>query len=116
MSKIIVKNVVKTENYAGKLHSKSIIIDDKYLVIGSMNFSLSGENKNDENVIILENPELAKEYRIFFEYLWKKIPDKWLKMTARAESPDSAGSCSDGIDNDFDGNIDLKDEGCKVKK
>lgn len=107
---------VKTENYAGKLHSKSIIIDDKYLVIGSMNFSLSGENKNDENVIILENPELAKEYRIFFEYLWKKIPDKWLKMTARAESPDSEGSCFDGIDNDFDGNIDLKDEGCKVKK
>ena len=30
---------VKTENFAGKLHSKSIIIDDKYTVIGSMNFS-----------------------------------------------------------------------------
>ncbi len=33
---------VKTENYAGKMHSKSVIIDDKYLVIGSMNFSKSG--------------------------------------------------------------------------
>ena len=39
---------VKVENYAGKVHSKSIIIDDKYIVAGSMNFSNSGENRNDE--------------------------------------------------------------------
>ncbi|MBQ9688436.1 hypothetical protein IJV79_02230, partial [bacterium] len=26
---------VKTENYAGKLHSKSIVIDDRYLIVGS---------------------------------------------------------------------------------
>lgn len=107
---------VKTENYAGKLHSKSIIIDDEYLVIGSMNFSLSGENKNDENAIIIKNPELAKDYKRFFEYLWKRIPDKWLKMTAKSESPDSIGSCSDRIDNDFDGKIDSADDGCKVSK
>ena len=36
--------LVKTENYAGKMHSKSMIIDDKYTLIGSMNFSNSGEN------------------------------------------------------------------------
>lgn len=107
---------VKTENYAGKLHSKSIIIDDEYLVIGSMNFSLSGENKNDENAVIIKNSELAKDYRKFFEYLWKRIPDKWLTMTAKAESPDSIGSCSDRIDNDFDGKIDSNDDGCKVSK
>ena len=33
----------------------NMIADDKYTVIGSMNFSYSGENKNDENVLIIEN-------------------------------------------------------------
>ena len=104
---------VKIENYAGKLHSKTMIIDDNYLILGSMNFSYSGENRNDENLIILENPEAAKFYREFFSYLWNKIPDKWLYGFPRAESPDSEGSCSDGQDNDYDGLIDNEDDGCK---
>ena len=106
---------VKTENFAGKLHSKSIIIDDLYTVIGSMNFSRSGEGVNDENLIIIKNKEIAIFYKTFFQYLWKRIPDKWLKYNARAESPDSIGSCSDGIDNDFDGKIDMADDSCKIK-
>lgn len=106
--------MVKTENYAGKLHSKSIIIDDLYTVIGSMNLSNSGEGVNDENLLIIKNPEIACFYKIFFLYLWQKIPDKWLKLNARAESPDSIGSCSDGIDNDFDGKIDKADDSCQI--
>lgn len=104
---------VKTENWAGKLHSKSIIIDDLYTIIGSMNFSRSGEDVNDENLIIIKNRDIAIFYKTFFQYLWKKIPDKWLKYNARSESPDSIGSCSDGIDNDFDGKIDKADDSCK---
>lgn len=107
---------VKTENFAGKLHSKSIIIDDLYTVIGSMNFSRSGESANDENLLIIKNPEIAQFYKTFFQYLWKRIPDKWLTHNARAESPDSIGSCSDGIDNDFDGKIDKLDDGCNIQK
>lgn len=109
---------VKTENLAGKLHSKSMIIDDKYTIIGSMNFSKSGEGENDENLLIIENREIALFYKQFFQYLWKRIPDKWLKLNARAESPDSIGSCKDGIDNDFDGKIDMMDDSCRpqIKK
>ena len=107
---------IKIENYAGKMHSKSIIIDDRYLILGSMNFSYNGENKNDENMIIIENPEAARFYKDFFLYLWTKIPDRWLKGYPRAESPDSIGSCSDGIDNDYDGLIDSADDGCYIKK
>lgn len=107
---------VKTENFAGKLHSKSIIIDDTYTVIGSMNFSRSGEGANDENLIIIKDRNSALFYKTFFQYLWKRIPDKWLTHNARAESPDSIGSCSDGIDNDFDGKIDKADESCVPHK
>lgn len=103
---------VKTENYAGKMHTKTIVIDDEFLIIGSMNFSFSGNNKNDENLIVLKNKEASIFYKDFFLYEWNKIPDKWLKYNARAESLDSIGSCSDGLDNDYDGLIDKLDEGC----
>ena len=104
---------VKTENYAGKMHSKSIIIDDKYTIIGSMNFSNSGENKNDENMLIIENTTLAKTYREFFLYQWNKIDNKWLKLNAKAEGKDSVGSCTDGIDNNYNGLTDQEDPACK---
>ena len=104
--------LLKIENYAGKIHSKSIIIDDKYVIAGSMNFSNSGENKNDENTLIIEDERLSIFYRKFFEYLWNKIPDKYLKFNPKPESKDSIGSCSDGIDNDYDGKIDTEDDSC----
>lgn len=104
---------VKVENYAGKMHSKSIIIDDEYIVAGSMNFTNSGENKNDENVLIIENKTLARYYKGFFEYLWKKIPKKYLQHGVRPEGKYSIGSCSDGVDNNYDGNVDNDDIGCK---
>lgn len=107
---------VKTEIFPGKLHSKSIIIDDMYTIIGSMNFSRSGEDKNDENLVIIKNPDIAVFYKRFFLYMWAKIPDKWLHKNARSESPDSTGSCSDGVDNDFDGKIDRADDSCSPYK
>lgn len=107
---------MKVENYAGKLHSKSIIIDDEYILAGSMNFSRSGESRNDENMMIIKNPRLAVFYKDFFLYLWGKIPDIYLTRNPRAESIDSIGSCFDGIDNDFDGKIDKSDEGCFIRK
>lgn len=101
---------VKIENYAGKMHSKTIIIDDKYLIAGSMNFSKSGENKNDENCLIIESERFARYYREFFEYLWNKIP---YKQYVRAEGKDSIGSCTDGVDNNYDGKIDMQDTACQ---
>jgi phosphatidylserine/phosphatidylglycerophosphate/cardiolipin synthase-like enzyme len=78
-----------------------------------MNFSNSGENKNDENLIIIENKEIAKLYKNFFLYQWNKIDDKYLEIDIRAEGPESIGSCFDGLDNNYDGFIDSEDEACK---
>ncbi len=106
---------VKTENYAGKMHSKVMIIDNKYSVIGSMNFTKSGNSKNDENVLIIESEDTAKFMRSTFMYLWNKIPQKYEFFDPQAESQESIGSCFDGIDNDFDEKTDFSDEGCFVK-
>ena len=105
--------LVKTENYAGKMHSKSIIIDDIYTIIGSMNFSYSGENRNDENIVVIKDSGIAKFYKEFFLYQWNKIDDKYLKTNVRAEGKFSIGSCFDGIDNNYDGFIDKNDVACK---
>ena len=103
---------VKTENYAGKMHSKSIIADDKYTIIGSMNFSYSGENKNDENLVLIQDETITKFYKKFFLEQWNKIDDKWLNFDPKSEGFDSIGSCYDGIDNDYDGTVDSKDIAC----
>ena len=105
--------LLKTENYAGKLHSKTMIIDDEYLITGSMNFSNSGENKNDENLLIIKNSKIAKHHKKFFLYIWSLIPNKYLKINAKAESKESIGSCFDGIDNNFNGKIDKTEALCK---
>ena len=104
---------VKTENYAGKMHSKSMLIDDKYTIIGSMNFSNSGENYNDENHMVIKDDSITKFYKDFFHYQWEQIDEKWLKTNVRAESKDSIGSCFDGIDNNYDGLVDINDPACK---
>ncbi len=107
---------VKVENKAGKMHTKSIVVDDKIAILGSMNLTQSGTSKNDENIIVLTNKQIVQTFRKHFLYLWNSIPEKWLNKNPSAESPDSPGSCLDGIDNDFDGYIDKEDPGCKFIK
>ena len=106
---------VKVEDRPGKLHTKAMIIDDEYLIAGSMNFSKSGENYNDENIVIIKDKEIARIYKRHFMHLWNSVPDKWLYKSPSAESFSSINSCYDGIDNDFDGKIDAEDDGCKIK-
>ena len=77
-----------------------------------MNFSNSGENRNDENILVIRDKEITKYLKEVFVHLWNKIPEKYETTDPRAESQDSIGSCFDGIDNDFDGKIDKKDSGC----
>ena len=72
----------------------------------------SGENKNDENMLVIKNAQIAKNYKEFFVYLWNLIPEKYLKFTPKAESLNSIGSCSDGVDNDFNGKIDSEEPAC----
>jgi len=66
---------IKVENWSGKMHMKSIIIDNSTLVIGSMNFTKQGESINDENCLIIKNaPELTSAYKAHFLELWNSLP------------------------------------------
>ena len=94
---------LKVESWGGKMHMKSALIDDRYLIVGSMNWTKAGTGKNDENTLIIEaNQDLANSFNLFFNDLWQSIPDKWLHADPAPESRDSGTSCFDGIDNNFD--------------
>lgn len=103
---------IKVENWGGKMHMKSLVSDDTYIILGSCNFTNTGINKNDENLLIIKNPELAKGFKTKFLDYWDIIPDNWLYATPKPEGKDSIGSCSDGLDNDHNGLTDKEDPNC----
>ncbi len=105
---------VKVENWGSKMHMKAAAIDDRWMVVGSMNWSYSGDRTNDENTLILSSAALASDFTSFFDQLWRSIPAKWGRPGTRPEpeSWDSGTACTDGIDNDFDNLVDHKDPQC----
>lgn len=94
---------VKVENYGGKMHMKSIIVDDEAFVVGSMNLTKTAQTKNNENTNIIWNSQAAKVYKKHFLKIYNKIPKEGLYTDYRPESPESKGTCCDGTDNDHDG-------------
>jgi phosphatidylserine/phosphatidylglycerophosphate/cardiolipin synthase-like enzyme len=54
------------------MHSKVIIIDDRYVITGSLNYSTSAEESNDENVIVIDNPDIARLYVQDFERVYNQ--------------------------------------------
>ncbi len=54
------------------MHHKVIIIDEAIVITGSYNFSASAAKKNDENVLIIHNPEIAAQYVAEFERAHKR--------------------------------------------
>ena len=49
-----------------------MIVDGKIVITGSYNFSNSAETRNDENLVILYNPEIAGFYMKEFDRVYKQ--------------------------------------------
>ena len=61
---------VRRDGNPNFLHHKVIVIDERIVVTGSMNFSTNAEVSNDENVLIIDNEEIARLYMQEFERVW----------------------------------------------
>ncbi len=103
---------VKIEDWGGKMHAKSAVIDGETVIGGSMNWTAAGERGNDENTIVLRSRVHAAQYQAWFDKLWSAIPDRWLEGRPDPESWDSGTACTDGVDNDCDDLDDEADPGC----
>jgi phosphatidylserine/phosphatidylglycerophosphate/cardiolipin synthase-like enzyme len=63
---------VRPDGNDGQMHHKVIIIDRQIVVLGSYNFSNSAETKNDENVMVVYNPEIAAQYLAEFKRVYER--------------------------------------------
>ncbi|HLF74390.1 MAG TPA: phospholipase D-like domain-containing protein [Anaerolineales bacterium] len=57
------------------LHHKLIVLDNRYVITGSFNFSSNATENNDENVVIIDNPQIASLYLQEFERVWALAAD-----------------------------------------
>ncbi|NJC94717.1 MAG: DUF1669 domain-containing protein, partial [Anaerolineae bacterium] len=61
---------VRIEGIDGQMHHKVFIVDGKIVVFGSYNFSRSAEERNDENIIIVYNQQIAEQFMLEFQRIY----------------------------------------------
>lgn len=56
----------------GQMHHKVMVIDQNIVVMGSYNFTDSAETRNDENMIVIYNDQIAAEFISEFQRVYAK--------------------------------------------
>ena len=54
----------------GLMHNKFAVIDNRILITGSFNWTASAERENQENLLIITDENVVKQYEQRFEMLW----------------------------------------------
>jgi phosphatidylserine/phosphatidylglycerophosphate/cardiolipin synthase-like enzyme len=71
-SRFLVQNGIKirisTNNYI--MHNKFAIIDNRILLTGSYNWTFSANHRNDENLMVIDDPEIIEIFQNQFVNLW----------------------------------------------
>ena len=72
VSRLLVQKGIKvrisTNNYI--MHHKFAIIDNHLLLTGSYNWTFSANNRNDENLMVIDDPEIIEIFQNQFVNLW----------------------------------------------
>jgi len=63
-----IKARISSNNYI--MHHKFAIIDNRILLTGSYNWTFSANNRNDENLMVIDDPELIEIFQNQFVNLW----------------------------------------------
>jgi phosphatidylserine/phosphatidylglycerophosphate/cardiolipin synthase-like enzyme len=63
---------VRQDGNPGTFHHKVIIIDNRIVITGSLNFSDNANDSNDENVIIINNADIAQQYLQEYDRRWQE--------------------------------------------
>jgi phosphatidylserine/phosphatidylglycerophosphate/cardiolipin synthase-like enzyme len=69
-----------------QMHHKSMIIDGRWIMTGSYNFSFNAEFQTFENIMIFDgeaHPELLRTFVDNFEYIWNRGADDYESMMSR---------------------------------
>jgi len=71
-SRFLVQKGIKTRVSSNKyiMHNKFAIIDNRILLTGSYNWTFSANNRNDENLMVIDDPEVIEIFQNQFVNLW----------------------------------------------
>jgi len=58
------------------MHHKFLIIDDIKVITGSFNWTRQANKSNMENIMIVENQNIAKQYISEFDRIWQLISSR----------------------------------------
>jgi len=59
---------ISSNNYI--MHNKFAVIDNKIVITGSYNWTASAGERNDENLLVIDNENIIKKYQNQFNNLW----------------------------------------------
>jgi len=59
---------ISSNNYI--MHNKFAVIDNKIVITGSYNWTASAGERNDENLLVVDDQEIVKRYQDYFYDLW----------------------------------------------
>lgn len=62
---------IRLDSIEGQMHEKVIIIDGGIVAIGSYNYTVSAEKRNDENIMIIHDPQLAQVFETEFQRIFE---------------------------------------------
>ena len=70
--RFLVQKGIKTRISSNKyiMHNKFAIIDNQLLLTGSYKWTFSANHRNDENLMVIDDPEIIARYQNQFENLW----------------------------------------------
>jgi phosphatidylserine/phosphatidylglycerophosphate/cardiolipin synthase-like enzyme len=63
----ILKTDTSSSNY---MHNKFMVVDSEEVLTGSTNWTYNGFFENNNNSILVDSPELAKDYTVIFNRMW----------------------------------------------
>jgi phosphatidylserine/phosphatidylglycerophosphate/cardiolipin synthase-like enzyme len=61
---------IKIDDHSGLMHEKVTIADNKVVTTGSYNYSKAASTTNDEIIIVIRDPAVAKSFETNFNHMW----------------------------------------------
>ena len=75
---------ISSNNYI--MHNKFAVIDNKIVITGSYNWTASAGERNDENLLVIDDKNIVKKYQNQFNNLWnnKYSPGRYKELISEA--------------------------------
>jgi len=73
---------IRISSNSNLMHNKFAIIDNSVVLTGSYNWTASASERNDENLLVIDDQEIVTRYLNYFNTLWteKYSPEKYQEL------------------------------------